>query len=127
MGDMNDDPGDPSMAKSLRARKKISDVGDKDMFNPWWKTLSDGNGTIKYDGSYNLFDQIILSPSLLCRNGEKDYTTLKYLKHQIFQRNYMLQQDGKRKGYPLRTFSGGVWLNGFSDHLPTIVYLVKQQ
>lgn len=127
MGDMNDDPGDPSMAKSLRARKKINDVGDKDMFNPWWKTLSDGNGTIKYDGSYNLFDQIILSPSLLCRNGEKDYTTLKYLKHQIFQRDYMLQQDGKRKGYPLRTFSGGVWLNGFSDHLPTIVYLVKQQ
>ena len=50
MGDMNDDPTDPSMAKSLRARKKISDVKQGDMFNPWWKTLSDGNGTIKYDG-----------------------------------------------------------------------------
>ena len=127
MGDMNDDPTDPSMAKSLRARKKISDVKQGDMFNPWWKTLSDGNGTIKYDGGYNLFDQIILSPNLLCQDGKKDYSTLKYIKHQIFQRSYMLQQEGKNKGYPLRTFSGGMWMNGFSDHLPTIVYLVKQQ
>ena len=127
MGDMNDDPMDPSMAKSLRARKKIADVKEGDMFNPWWKTLSDGNGTIKYDGGFNLFDQIILSPQLLNLDGKKDYSTLKYLKHQIFSREYMLQQEGKYKGYPKRTFSGGVWINGFSDHLPSIVYLVKEQ
>ena len=126
MGDMNDDPMDPSMAKSLRARKKIADVKSGDMFNPWWKTLADGNGTIKYDGGYNLFDQIILSPQLLNPEGKKDFITLKYVKHQIFSREYMLQQEGKFKGYPKRTFSGGVWLNGFSDHLPTIVYLAKE-
>ena len=127
MGDMNDDPMDPSMAKSLRARKKIADVKEGDMFNPWWKTLSDGNGTIKYDGGFNLFDQIILSPQLLNLDGKKDYSTLKYLKHQIFSREYMLQQEGKYKGYPKRTYSSGVWLNGYSDHLPSIVYLVKEQ
>ena len=127
MGDMNDDPMDPSMAKSLRARKRIADVKSGDMFNPWWKTLSDGNGTIKYDGGYNLFDQIILSPQLLNADGKKDFSSLKYVKHQIFSREYMLQQEGKFKGYPKRTFSGGVWLNGFSDHLPTIVYLAKEQ
>ena len=127
MGDMNDDPMDPSMAKSLRARKKIADVKEGDMFNPWWKILSDGNGTIKYDGGFNLFDQIILSPQLLNLDGKKDYSTLKYLKHQIFSREYMLQQEGKYKGYPKRTYSSGVWLNGYSDHLPSIVYLVKEQ
>ncbi|MGN0282019.1 MAG: endonuclease/exonuclease/phosphatase family protein [Prevotella sp.] len=127
MGDMNDDPMDPSMAKSLRARKKIADVKEGDMFNPWWNTLADGKGTIKYNGGYNLFDQIILSPQLLNLDGKKDYSTLKYLKHQIFSREYMLQQEGKFKGYPKRTFSGGVWLNGYSDHLPSIVYLVKEQ
>ena len=126
MGDMNDDPMDPSMAKSLRAKKKISDVKSGDMFNPWWKTLADGIGTIKYDGGYNLFDQIILSPQLLNKDGKKDYSSLKYVKHQIFSREYMLQQEGKFKGYPKRTFSGGVWLNGFSDHLPSIVYLAKE-
>ena len=126
MGDMNDDPMDPSMAKSLRARKKIADGKSGDMFNPWWETLSEGEGQIKDDGGYNLFDQIILSPQLLTPEGKKDFSTSKYVKHQIFSREYMLQQEGKFKGYPKRTFSGGVWLNGFSDHLPSIVYLAKE-
>ena len=126
MGDMNDDPMDPSMAKSLQARKTIADVKPGDMFNPWWKTLDAGKGSIKYNGGYNLFDQIILSPQLLNQDGKKDYSSLKYVKHQIFSREYMILQEGKFKGYPKRTFSGGVWTNGYSDHLPTIVYLAKQ-
>ena len=31
----------------------------------------------------------------------------------------------KYEGYPLRTHGGRKWLNGYSDHLPTIVYLRK--
>ena len=127
MGDMNDDPMDRSMAVELSAKREISSVGDGDMYNPWWNVLKSGKGTLLYNGSWNLFDQIILSPGLLCRDGKKDYSTLKYLKHQIFRREYMIQQEGKYKGSPKRTHAGGVWLNGYSDHLPTIVYLVKQQ
>ena len=39
---------------------------------------------------------------------------------------YLFQQEGKYKGNPLRTHAGGVWLNGYSDHLPTQVYLIKE-
>ena len=39
----------------------------------------------------------------------------------------MFQKEGKYKGYPKRTHAGGVWLNGYSDHLPTIIYLIKEQ
>ena len=127
MGDMNDDPMNRSMAVELGARREISEVGEGDMYNPWWNTLKSGKGTLFYNGSWNLFDQIILSPSLICRDGKKDYSTLKYLRHQIFSRDYMFQQEGRYKGTPKRTHAGGVWLNGYSDHLPTIVYLVKQQ
>lgn len=128
MGDMNDDPMDKSMAEALGGKREIKEVGDGDMYNPWWNVLAkEGRGTLMYNGAWNLFDQIILSPSLLCRDGRKDYSTLKYFKHQIFRRDYMIQQDGKYKGNPLRTHAGGVWLDGFSDHLPTIVYLVKEQ
>jgi len=42
-------------------------------------------------------------------------------------RDYLIQQDGKYKGSPLRTTAGGSWLNGFSDHLPTVIYLVKEK
>ncbi len=127
MGDMNDDPMNRSMAVELSAKREISEVGDDDMYNPWWNVLKSGKGTLMYNGSWNLFDQIILSPSLLCRDGKKDYSTLKYLKHQIFTRDYMFQKEGRYKGSPKRTHAGGVWLNGYSDHLPTIVYLVKEQ
>ncbi|WP_246032690.1 endonuclease/exonuclease/phosphatase family protein [Sphingobacterium yanglingense] len=34
-------------------------------------------------------------------------------------------QKGIYKGYPLRTFSGNVFLNGYSDHFPALIYLVK--
>jgi hypothetical protein len=80
-----------------------------------------------YDGKWNLFDQIILSHSLLNQKGKKDYSTLKYWKAQIFRRDYLFQQEGRYKGNTLRTHAGGVWLNGYSDHLPTLVYLVKEQ
>lgn len=127
MGDMNDDPMNKSMAVELGAKREISQVGSDDMYNPWWNTLKGGKGTLFYNGSWNLFDQIILSPSLINRNGKKDYSTLKYYSHQIFSRDYMFQQEGRYKGNPKRTHAGGVWLDGYSDHLPTIVYLLKQQ
>ena len=126
MGDMNDDPQDNSMAKCLGAKRKIKDVGDGDLYNPWWDVLASGNGTLMYNGAWNLFDQIILSPSLLNRN-KKDYSSLKLFSHQVFRRDYLFQKEGKYKGYPLRTQGGGEWLDGYSDHLPTIVYLIKTQ
>ena len=126
MGDMNDDPQDISMAKCLGAKRKIKDVGDSDLYNPWWDVLASGTGTLMYNSAWNLFDQIILSPSLLdC--DKKDYSSLKLFSHQIFRRDYLFQKDGKYKGYPLRTHGSGEWLDGYSDHLPTIVYLIKAQ
>ena len=34
-------------------------------------------------------------------------------------------QEGKYKGYPLRTHAGGVWTNGYSDHFPCLIWVVK--
>ena len=126
MGDMNDDPQDNSMAKCLGAKRKIKDVSEGDLYNPWWDVLASGTGTLMYNGAWNLFDQIILSPSLLDRD-KKDYSSLKLFSHQIFRRDYLFQKEGKYKDYPLRTHGSGEWLDGYSDHLPTIVYLIKAQ
>jgi len=126
MGDMNDDPQDKSMAEALGARRKMNKVEKDGLWNPWWDTLASGTGTLMYDGKWNLFDQIILSYSLLDVKGKKDYSTLKYYSHQIFRRDYLFQKEGKYKGSTLRTHAGGVWLDGYSDHLPTQVYLIKE-
>ena len=126
MGDMNDDPQDKSMAVALGAKRKMKDVEEGELWNPWWDVLASGTGTLQYDGGWNLFDQIILSHSLLDKKGKKDYKTLKYWNHQIFTRDYLFQKEGKYKGNTLRTHAGGAWLNGYSDHLPTVVYVIKE-
>ena len=127
MGDMNDDPQNASMKTALGAKPNIKDVEDGDMFNPWWKILDGGKGTLSYQGSWNLFDQIVLSSNLLDRKGTKDYSKLTYLKCQIQNRPYLVQDEGKYKGSPKRTTASGVWLDGYSDHLPTVVYLIKEK
>ena len=129
MGDMNDDPQDKSMAEALGAKRKMKDVPNEPggLWNPWWDVLASGTGTLQYDGKWNLFDQIIVSNALLDRDGKKDYKTLKLWNYQIFRRDYLLQKEGKYKGNTLRTHAGGAWLNGYSDHLPTVVYLIKEQ
>ena len=140
MGDMNDDPQDKSMAVQLGAKRKIKDVEEPDgLWNPWWDVLASGTGTLQYQGAWNLFDQIILSHSLLdtkvmkkskhldFKPSDIDCSTLKYFRHQVFSRDYLFQKEGKYKGNTLRTHAGGVWLDGYSDHLPTVVYLIKEQ
>ena len=127
MGDMNDDPQDKSMAEALGAKRKMKDVEKGGLWNPWWDVLASGTGTLQYDGGWNLFDQIIVSHSLLDQKGKKDYKTLKYWNHQIFTRDYLFQDGGRYKGNPKRTHAGGVWLDGYSDHLPVVTYFVRRQ
>lgn len=124
MGDMNDDPDDKSLKTCLGALRNKGDVENAtDLYNPWWDILRRrGHGTLKYRGKWNLFDQVILSGNLV----NNDRSTLELYKTEIFSRNYLFQQEGRYKGNTLRTHAGGVWLNGYSDHLPVIVYLVKE-
>ena len=128
MGDMNDDPTNKSMHEVLRAKPEISQVGPDDMYNPWYNILAkEGKGTLFYNGNWNLFDQIVVTPNLLNKDAKhKDFSTLKYFAHQVFRRDYLIQQEGQYKGAPLRTQAGGRWLDGFSDHLPVVMYLVKE-
>lgn len=128
MGDMNDDPIDKSMVGILKGKANIKDVNEGDMYNPWYNILvKEGVGTLLYQGSWNLFDQILVTPNLLNKDDKKDFSSLKFWKNQIFKRDYLFQTEGKYKGSPKRTTAGGVWLDGYSDHLPVVVYLVKEQ
>jgi endonuclease/exonuclease/phosphatase family metal-dependent hydrolase len=128
MGDMNDDPNNKSMHECLGAKEEIDMVGPDDMYNPWYNILvKQGTGTLMYQGGWNLFDQIVMTPNMINKGNSKDFTTLKYWKSQIFRRDYLFQESGPYKGNTKRTTAGGVWLDGYSDHLPVVAYFVKQQ
>lgn len=124
MGDMNDDPGNNSMTKQLGCKSDPEEVEEEtDLYNPWHRTLyKEGQGTLLYDGKWNLFDQIVVSGNL---TGD-DRSSLKLWRHAIFIRPWLFQQEGRYKGSPLRTHASGVWLNGYSDHLPTQIWLIKE-
>ncbi len=121
VGDLNDDPYNKSCSKVLEAQRKTEDTPQDGYYNTTWKLYDDGIGTLCYQGQWNLFDQQIISGNLL----GADKRTLKFWKTEIFSRPFLLQQEGKYKGYPFRSFSGNVFQGGFSDHLPTVSYYVK--
>lgn len=121
MGDLNDDPTSPSVVKCLKSSGKKEEAVDGIFFNPFYDYFKKGIGTLAYADAWNLFDQVIVSPSML-----KADNTLQYGGGFIFSRNYMVQMDGQYKGYPLRTYNGDIYQGGFSDHFPTYVVLKKR-
>lgn len=121
MGDLNDDPFDKSVRVALGAKKDLSILKQGDLYNPMWKILESGIGSLRYQGMWNLFDQIIISDNLVSDNP----SNLLYAGAEVYNPDYLFQQSGRFKGYPFRTFSGNTFINGYSDHFPTIIYLKK--
>ena len=122
MGDLNDDPVNESVIKYMHAKGKINKLKDDDFFNPMWEMYKKGNGTLAWHDTWSLFDQIMLSQSLL----GKEYSHLKYLKAVIYKKPFLVNKDGRYKGYPYRTFVGNTFQGGYSDHLPVFVVLIKE-
>ncbi len=125
MGDLNDDPFNHSCKEVLGARKTREEVEEQGYFNTMWQKLDRGIGTLAYQGSWNLFDQIIISEPLMNESLESGKWT--YWKSEIFNKDFLTVQEGKEKGTPLRTHKSGVWQDGYGDHYPTMIYLIKQQ
>lgn len=125
MGDLNDDPYDKSCAEVLDARRSPEGVAPHGFYNPWWVTLDKGIGTLAYKGNWNLFDQIIISGNLLKANRPSP-SSVYFRNHRVNNFDFLKEDEGNRRGYPLRTFSGGVWLDGYSDHFPTEIFLSQE-
>ena len=122
MGDLNDDPTSPSVKKYLDAKGKASKTPVGGLYNTLCDSYKKGIGTTAYRDSWGVFDQIIISESLL----QKDPDQMLFYKAEIFKQPWMIQTTGKYKGYPKRTFSGDTYNGGYSDHLPVLIYLVKE-
>jgi hypothetical protein len=57
---------------------------------------------------------------------DKDYSTYKFYKANIYNKYYLTTKTGRWKGYPFRSFADGGFSGGFSDHFPVYVYVVKE-
>lgn len=119
MGDLNDGPTAKSLKEGLETVGEKSKIKVNEVYNPFEKLLQKGGATIFHRDSGDIFDQILVSETLI----NKEDSGWHYWKSGIFNKSFMLQNEGKYKGYPLRHSSNDV---GFSDHFPVFVYLVRE-
>jgi len=123
MGDLNDDPTDRSVRRHLRASSNPDRLRENELFNPFFDLYRKGIGSLAYRDSWNLFDQILLTPALV--GG--DYQQFRFFRAEVFNRPFMRQPSGRFQGYPFRSYGGGVYLGGYSDHFPTYVFLIREK
>lgn len=126
MGDMNDNPTDKSMTVYLHSKEKPEDVGQKDFFSPFISMIKNGYGSLAYRGEWNIFDIILVNKQLL--NAQKGTLSIKPIVKRkyygrIFHKPFMVNDDGFYKDTPFRTFSGGSFIDGYSDHYPTYIFV----
>ena len=122
MGDLNDDPSNKSVAMVLDASGN-KDLGKKfSLYNPWLELYKNGIGTLAYQDAWGLFDQIILSSNWLYKEQEGFFLH----KAQVFNREFLKENAGRYKGYPMRTWDGNSYRGGYSDHFPSYILLLRK-
>ncbi len=122
MGDLNDDPVNASVSRFFGATGDKAKAVGGTFFNPMHEPYQKGIGSLAWRDSWNLFDQVLVSPGLVSGRGGR----YRYYGARIFNEPYLRQTEGNFAGYPNRTFVGDTYQDGYSDHFPVFLILVKE-
>ncbi|NQU54957.1 MAG: hypothetical protein HQ522_20755, partial [Bacteroidetes bacterium] len=119
LGDMNDEPSNNSLAKTLMAKKP--EIRNTGFVNLMYPDHENGSGSYNYQGNWNMLDNIVVSQSLLDENGFRCIDR----KGKVFRKNWMEYKNGEGQASPSRTYGGSNYYGGMSDHFP--VYFTLQR
>ena len=113
MGDLNDGPDAPALRVGLKAYPYSSgaDKGDRELV-----TVMDAveQGSYKYQGDWDTYDQFVVSASLLNGLG-----CVELIDADVLTAPFLLMDDDNYGGVkPFRTYNGRRYQGGYSDHLP---------
>lgn len=117
MGDLNDDPHDESLTVLLKSGGQKDNSTPASLINLMAGYKGAGYaGTLKHGETWHVFDQFIVSHSLLKGQNRLFIQPGQRL---IFRAPFLLTEDPGRFGEKLnRTYLGPRYLGGISDHLP---------
>jgi endonuclease/exonuclease/phosphatase family metal-dependent hydrolase len=117
MGDMNENPGDKAVNTIIGADGISGGEGFVDLAENLIAVKV--KGTVKYHGRWEVFDQIIVSQSLMKGPFRVEGMSVVGLP-------FLLEKDEAYSGVkPFRTFIGPKYNGGFSDHLPVKAVIIK--
>ena len=123
MGDFNDNPNSSSIQNKLGATGKRAKISADQLYNPWLSWYNKGLGTLANRDHWSLFDQILFSFPLLDTTSRGWF----FAGEGIYQQPFMRENQGRYRGYPMRTWEGNRYRGGFSDHFPTYIVLRKNK
>lgn len=119
MGDFNDEPSNNSISKTLNVACDIDIVNDNQLFNAFCKLEDADKGSYRFRSYWDMLDQIMISKSMIT-----DTSGIHFIpKSAAIKAESWMIQTGKYKGFPLRTYGGNNYLNGYSDHFPVYIEL----
>jgi predicted extracellular nuclease len=122
VGDFNDQPQDESIKNVLGAKLVSDSINSSQLYNLSSNWLKDDMGTLKYQSQWFVFDQIIVSGSLL-HDSIGLHTNTNYAT--VCQFPFLFENDKTYGGKKLfRTYNGYKYNGGFSDHLPVLLKLI---
>lgn len=121
MGDLNDDPINYSVKGILKTSSEKNTLSKGQLFNAFEEPYQQGIGSLAYNDVWNLFDQIIITPNLV----DGTDTLWQYKQIKIFNDPMVKQDFGNFKGYPFRTYAGGNYQGGYSDHFSVYMTIIK--
>jgi hypothetical protein len=118
-GDFNSTPEQTEMKMLTEPESGIS------LINLSTASSKAGEGTYRFQGIWELFDQVIVSTDLI--NSSEGFSTGEEGMH-IFKAGFLLTEDPVYPGLsPFPTYKGYRYMGGFSDHLPVLLYLHYRQ
>ena len=102
MGDFNDNPDGSQFS-----------IVDGIMVNKGLELHQKGEGTIRYEGKWDLIDMFMVSPEL------EDSSVM-----EIVRVPFLMTREKKHPGEkPFRTYSGPRYIGGVSDHCPVVLLI----
>ncbi len=122
MGDLNDDPVSPAITRVLKATGNLEKLKPGELYNPWVDMYKKGIGTLAYQDAWGLFDQIMISSAWIDKKQDGYF----FYQQHIFNKEFLVENIGKYKGYPMRTWDGNTYRGGYSDHFPTYLVFLKK-
>lgn len=102
MGDFNDTPDSPAF-----------DIIEEILVNKGRPLHDGGEGSIRYEGKWDLIDMFLVSPELDGR-----------CRMEVCRIPFLMMEDSRHPGEkPFRTYSGPRYIGGVSDHCPIVLVL----
>ncbi|MBD1397654.1 endonuclease/exonuclease/phosphatase family protein [Pontibacter sp. JH31] len=122
LGDFSDEPKSATMERIVKATGRPNPAYQEELFNTFYLWYVQGRGSFHTRNDNKMYDQILISKSLVGTGNGLHYV---HGSAQIHDPEFTKYTFGRYKDTPRQTWSGTLYIGGYSDHFP--VYIKLQQ